>query len=212
MKARLPNTNEQAQGERIRKLSIRNNDRFINYISRLILISAKENVGFGRTRLERFANNAYELEREYMKVYAPYELTNTDFAVDSYYAMRQELLYTGYDSTEETWQTDPYTLKDMGIYGHRSAREREINDQFLLFANRVSFYARHIIVAHALYLHKHEGFGAERIRRVMDPVVEQWKALMRTYLAKDKESCTEEQKRIHQKYNALLPYMADATL
>lgn len=52
MRARIP-TREIAEDAKFRKKSARNNDRFLNYAHRSIVLSVRDNAGFGATRLSR---------------------------------------------------------------------------------------------------------------------------------------------------------------
>lgn len=94
MKARIP-TREIAEDAKFRKKSARNNDRFLNYAHRSIVLSIRDNAGFGDERMQRLIDGAYYIGRDYIDRYSPLEKTDEDYAVDSYYAMRRELCYIG---------------------------------------------------------------------------------------------------------------------
>lgn len=57
------------QEERQRKHNIRNNEQYLNYISRCLMLSVRNNAGFGAVRLKRFNTGAYDISGEYIREY-----------------------------------------------------------------------------------------------------------------------------------------------
>lgn len=122
----------------------------------------------------------------YIDKYSPVEKSDDEYAIDSYYAMRRELCYIGYDPSMELWAEEPFSLADMDLQGKQSVAMRAENDGYVQFANKISFYVREMAAMVAIHLHETDGFGAVRLRRCLDPFVADWMRLMRIYLHKDK--------------------------
>ena len=211
MKARIP-TREIAEDAKFKRKSERNNDRFLNYAHRSIVLSIRDNAGFGDERMQRLIDGAYYIGRDYIDRYSPLEKTDEDYAVDSYYAMRRELCYIGWDPSAELWTDNPFSLADMGITGHQSAAKRAENDAYIHFANMMSFYVREMAAMVAIHLHETDGFGAVRLRRCLDPFVADWMRLMRIYLHKDKAGLVAEMRRMLDRYNACPLFRDEYTL
>ena len=211
MKARIP-TRETAEEAKFRKKSARNNDRFLNYAHRSIVLSIRDNAGFGADRMTRLIDGSYCIGRDYIDRYGPHEKTDEDYAVDSYYAMRRELLYIGWDPSREIWPDNPFMLADMELVGHQSAAKRAENDAYIHFANLLSFYVREMAAMAAIQLHDADGFGATRLSRVFDPFVSDWRRLMARYLHKDREGLVAEMRRMLDRYNACPLFKSEYTL
>ena len=211
MKARIP-TREIAEEAKFRKKSARNNDRFLNYAHRSIVLSVRDNAGFGDARMARLIDGSYYIGRDYIERFSPLEKTDEDYAVDSYYAMRRELLYIDWDPSRQIWPDNPFSLTDMGITGHQSAAKRAENDAYIHFANLLSFYVREMATMAAIQLHDADGFGATRLSRVFDPFVADWRRLMARYLHKDREGLVAEMRRMLDRYNACPLFQSEYTL
>ena len=211
MKARIP-TREIAEEAKFRKKSARNNDRFLNYAHRSIVLSVRDNAGFGDVRMCRLIDGSYTIGRDYIERFSPHEKTDEDYAVDSYYAMRRELLYIDWDPSREIWPDNPFMLADMELVGHQSAAKRAENDAYIHFANLLSFYVREMATMAAIQLHDTDGFGATRLSRVFDPFVADWRRLMARYLHKDREGLVAEMRRMLDRYNACPVFPAEYTL
>ena len=106
MKARVPIRTSAEEEAKFRRQSERNNDRFLNYAHRSILLSVRDNAGFGDVRMCRLIDGSYTVGRDYIDRFGPHEKTDEDYAVDSYYAMRQELCYINWDPSARLWYTD----------------------------------------------------------------------------------------------------------
>lgn len=212
MNARVPVRQTAHERERIAAKNMRSNDRFLNYAHRSIILSVRKNAGFGAERMARLVDGSYWIGRGYIDKYSPLEKTDEDYAVDSYYAMRRELLYIGWDPSREIWPDNPFTLADMELSGHQSAAKRAENDAYVYFANMLSFYVREMAAMVALHLHDTDGFGATRLSRVFDPFVEDWRRLMARYLHKDREGLVAEMRRMLDRYNACPVFPAEYTL
>lgn len=212
MNARVPVRQSDRERERIAAKNMRSNDRFLNYAHRSIILSVRENAGFGAERMARLVDGSYWIGRGYIDKYSPMAKTDEDYAVDSYYAMRRELLYIGWDPSREIWPDNPFTLADMELSGHQSAAKRAENDAYVYFANMLSFYVREMAAMVALHLHDTDGFGATRLSRVFGPFVEDWRRLMVRYLHKDREGLVAEMRRMLNRYNACPVFTSEYTL
>ena len=212
MNVRVPVRQTEHERERIAAKNMRSNDRFLNYAHRSIVLSIRDNAGFGAERMTRLIDGSYCIGRDYIDRYGPHEKTDEDYAVDSYYAMRQELLYIGWDPSREIWPDNPFMLADMELVGHQSAAKRAENDAYIHFANMLSFYVREMATMAAIQLHDTDGFGAVRLSRVFDPFVADWRRLMARYLHKDREGLVAEMRRMLDRYNACPVFPAEYTL
>ena len=212
MKARVPVRTSAAEEARFKRKSERNNDRFLNYAHRSIVLSIRDNAGFGDVRMARLIDGSYYIGRDYIDRYGPHEKTDADYAVDSYYAMRRELCYIGWDPSVELWRDDPFSLADMELVGHQSAMRRAENDGYVGFANTMSFYVREMAAMAAIQLHDADGFGAVRLSRVFDPFVADWMGLMRIYLRRDRAGLQAEMRRMLERFNRCAVFQAEYTL
>ena len=212
MNVRVPVRQTEHERERIAAKNMRSNDRFLNYAHRSIILSVRDNAGFGAERMSRLIDGSYCIGRDYIDRYGQHEKTDEDYAVDSYYAMRRELLYIDWDPSREIWPDNPFMLADMEFVGHQSAAKRAENDAYIHFANLLSFYVREMAAMVALHLHDTDGFGATRLSRVFDPFVEDWRRLMARYLHKDREGLVAEMRRMLDRYNACPVFPSEYTL
>ena len=212
MKARVPIRTSAEEEAKFRRQSERNNDRFLNYAHRSIVLSIRDNAGFGDVRMARLIDGSYYIGRDYIDRFSPHEKTDEDYAVDSYYAMRRDLLYIGWDPSVELWRDNPFSLADMGITGHQSAAKRAENDAYIHFANMMSFYVREMAAMAALQLHDADGFGAVRFSRVFDPFVADWMGLMRLYLHRDRAGLVAEMRRMLERFNRCPVFRTEYTL
>lgn len=212
MNVRVPVRQTEHERERIAAKNMRSNDRFLNYAHRSIVLSIRDNAGFGADRMTRLIDGSYCIGRDYIDRYGPHEKTDEDYAVDSYYAMRRELLYIGWDPSVELWRDNPFSLADMELVGHQSAMRRAENDEYVRFANTMSFYVREMATMAAIQLHDTDGFGATRLSRVFDPFVADWRRLMERYLHKDREGLVAEMRRMLDRYNACPLFQSEYTL
>lgn len=176
------------------------------------MLSIRDNAGFGDDRMQRLIDGAYYIGRDYIDRYSPLEKTDEDYAIDSYYAMRVELGYIGYDPSVELWPDVPFSIADMGLSGKQTASMRTENAFYLEFANKMSFYVREMAAMVVLHLHQEDGFGATRIRRSMGRFRDEWMKLMRIYLRKDKEGVLQEMRRMLDRYNACPIFKDEFTL
>ena len=212
MNVRVPVRQTAHERERIAAKNMRSNDRFLNYAHRAIVLSVRDNAGFGDVRMARLIDGSYYIGRDYIDRFSPLEKTDEDYAVDSYYAMRRELLYIGWDPSVELWRDNPFSLADMELVGHQSAMRRAENDEYVRFANTMSFYVREMATMAAIQLHDTDGFGAVRLSRVFDPFVADWRRLMARYLHKDRDGLVAEMRRMLDRYNACPVFPAEYTL
>ena len=190
MKARVPIRTSAEEEAKFRRQSERNNDRFLNYAHRSILLSVRDNAGFGDVRMCRLIDGSYTVGRDYIDRFSPHEKTDEDYAVDSYYAMRQELCYINWDP---------------------SARRAE-NNGYVRFANILSFYVREMAAMTAIRLHDADGFGEMRLSRVFDPFVADWMGLMRLYLHRDRAGLVAEMRRMLERFNRCPVFRTEYTL
>ena len=212
MNVRVPVRQTAHERERIAAKNMRSNDRFLNYAHRSIVLSVRDNAGFGDVRMARLIDGSYYIGRDYIDRFSPLEKTDEDYAVDSYYAMRRELLYIGWDPSVELWRDNPFSLADMELVGHQSAMQRAENNGYVQFANMMSFYVREMATMAAIQLHDADGFGATRLSRVFDPFVADWRRLMARYLHKDREGLVAEMRWMLDRYNACPVFPAEYTL
>lgn len=212
MNVRVPVRQTAHERERIAAKNMRSNDRFLNYAHRSIILSVRENAGFGAERMARLVDGSYWIGRGYIDKYSPMAKTDDEYAVDSYYAMRVELGYIGYDPSVELWPDVPFTIADMGLSGKQTASMRTENAFYLEFANKMSFYVREMATMVALHLHQEDGFGTTRIRRSMGQFRDEWMGLMRIYLRKDKAGVLQEMRRMLDRYNACPIFKDEFTL
>ena len=212
MNVRVPVRQTERERERIAAKNMRSNDRFLNYAHRSIVLSVRDNAGFGDVRMARLIDGSYYIGRDYIDRFSPLEKTDEDYAVDSYYAMRRELSYIGWDPSVELWRDNPFSLADMELVGHQSAMRRAENNGYVQFANMMSFYVREMATMAAIQLHDTDGFGAMRLSRVFDPFVSDWRRLMARYLHKDCEGLVAEMRRMLDRYNACPVFPAEYTL
>lgn len=212
MNVRVPVRQSDHERERIAAKNMRSNDRFLNYAHRSIILSVRENAGFGAERMARLVDGAYWIGRGYIDKYSPMAKTDDEYAIDSYYAMRLELEYIGYDPSVELWPDVPFSIADMDLHGEQSASMRAENTLYLEFAKKMSFYVREMASMVALHLHQEDGFGATRIRRSMETFREDWIELMRIYLRKDKAGVLQEMRRMLDRYNACPIFKDEFTL
>ena len=212
MKARVPIRTSAEEEAKFRRQSERNNDRFLNYAHRSIVLSIRDNAGFGDVRMARLIDGSYYIGRDYIDRFSPHEKTDEDYAVDSYYAMRRELLYIGWDPSVELWRDNPFSLADMVLVGHQSAMRRAENDEYVRFANTMSFYVREMATMAAIQLHDADGFGAVRLSRVFDPFVADWMGLMRLYLHRDRAGLVAEMRRMLERFNRCPVFRTEYTL
>lgn len=200
----IPVTKEWAK--RRQKENIKNNNQYLNYASRCLMMSVRQNAGYGVSRLAIFNSGAHELGKEYIERYSPpgYEMSDRDYAVDSYYAMRRDLLYAGWDPEVELWGYNPFTDADLPApAGHLTVRERRIREDYLYYANAISFYVREMYCMAALELHNNGGFGAMRLSRVLHPCRDRWLELMRVYLAIDKPGVERLMRAVLEEFNGM---------
>lgn len=83
MKARVPVRTSPEEEAKFKRKSERNNDRFLNYAHRSIVLSIRDNAGFGDVRMARLIDGSYYIGRDYIDRYGPHEKTDEDYAVDS---------------------------------------------------------------------------------------------------------------------------------
>lgn len=212
MNVRVPVRKTDHERERVAAKNMRSNDRFLNYAHRSIILSVRENAGFGAERMARLVDGSYWIGRGYIDKYSPMAKTDDEYAIDSYYAMRVELGYIGYDPSVELWPDVPFSIADMGICGKQTASMRTENAFYLEFANKMSFYVREMAAMVDLHLHQEDGFGATRIRRSMGQFRDEWMGLMRIYLRKDKAGVLQEMRRMLDRYNACPIFKDEYTL
>ena len=201
MKCRLPPkepTEKQLQEER--EANIRSNDQVFNYVGRLLAISVRKNAGFGIVRFERFNDNSHDIGQEFIKRYSSDCDKDEDYAVYSYYALRRELCYIGWDPEVELWADDVFDKYFMQG-GSRSQRQKQA--AFVGYAKGISFYTREMLCMSALELNRTNKFGAERLNRVFHPVRDTYLNLMGIYLRQDIAGYFVELRRVQKEFNEL---------
>ena len=158
MKCNLANRKlTQSEIDAVNKRTVRMNDRIFNYIGRLVVISVRKNAGFGVDRMKRFNDNAYDLGRRYIDRYSETpDRTAEEYAVDSYYALRRDLRYYGWDPEVELWSDDVFDR--MVSFDGISRKKRDEYSQLIAYAKGLSFYVREMLCMNAMELHETNGF------------------------------------------------------
>lgn len=197
-----------AQNERI----IRMNDRIFNYTGRLVAISLRNNAGFGAERYQRLNENAYDLGCGYIKRYSgTIDKRSEDYAVDSYYALRRDLRYYGWDPETELW--DDGVFDSMASFRGLSKNKRVELAQLVGYAKGISFYVREMLCMSALELHDTNGFGADvRLNRVFHPIRDRYLSLMGHYIRQDATAYHAELRAARDEFNALGIFKPEAKI
>lgn len=199
MKCNLKNRPLDAAHEALlTEMHIASNSAFLNYANRLAYISVRENAGFGIERMGRLNALSYDVTKAYVDLYTPIgvEMEDTEYAVDSYYAIRNALRDAGFLPERELWGDRPFRSAALG-----SERERAIAKRRVEYANTLSFYVREMLCGIALTLHQEFGFGTVRLRRVFSPVAERYVGTMRMYTGGDTQYVMAERRRVLAAYN-----------
>lgn len=198
--------------------NIKSNNTYLNYASRCLLLAVRAE-GFGVDRLGRFNTQSQQLGRAYIEQYTVRECitsveellagaepeyrdaADSEYAVDSYYALRRDLNLFGWNPEVELWETNPFTEADCRPAS--TVRERQKRADFLWYANSISFYIREMLCMAAMELHNTNGYGVDRLNRVMHPVRDRWLKLMHLYLAMDKAAVEAEMKAVLKEFNSI---------
>jgi hypothetical protein len=203
MKCKIPpRPLSEKEQERINQRNIKSNDRVFNYVGRLITLSLREKAGFGHTRFRRFNDGGTELGQWYIDRYSVEGEAAQDYAVTSYYALRSELLYIGWDPEVELWRDDVFETLAPPADGMTRSR-RDMRADMIEYAKKISFYVREMISMDALELHDTNRFGYSRLNVVLHPVRDRYLGLMRLYLRLDREGYNAELKKALDEFNAL---------
>ena len=210
MKCKLPEREMTAeQRKRLDKRCIRENDKILHYADQLLCLSIRENLGFGRERIDRYNNGAYELGRWYIDRYTAESEAKEDYAVTSYYALAVELTNAGWDPEEHLWKDTVFASFPPE---RNSAQMRADHARRLVYAKGISFYVREMICITADYLHREFKCGAIRLDRVAKPVVEGYLDLMRCYMRCTKEgdvAMAEKIETVKKRYNNMKMFRED---
>jgi hypothetical protein len=170
----------EADVRREEKQAIRQNDVRLHYADRLMLLSLRENAGFGKDRFERYNAEGYVLGRDYIERYSILDKKAEEYAVDSYWALRRDIRDDcGWDPEVQMWKDSVFeTFPADG--NTRSIREK--HDHRVTYGRGISFYAKQMISMGVGYLRREYGWGMVKLCRVTDPVREGYLAMMRQYL------------------------------
>ena len=204
MKCNLANRKPtQAQIEAQNQSVIRMNDRVFDYVGQLIAISLHQNAGFGAARFKRMSDNAYDLGRDYIERYSwSADKRDEEYAVDSYYALRRDLRYYGWDPETELWSDDAFN--GMVSFDGLSRKQRDELTALMGYAKGISFYVREMMCMSALELHDTNGFGADtRLNRVFHPIRDRYLGLMRHYINKDYAAFKAELAAARDEFNSI---------
>ena len=202
----------QSEIDAVNKRTVRMNDRIFNYIGRLVVISVRKNAGFGVDRMKRFNDNAYDLGRRYIDRYSETpDRTAEEYAVDSYYALRRDLRYYGWDPEVELWSDDVFDR--MVSFDGISRKKRDEYSKLIEYAKGLSFYVREMLCMNAMELHDTNGFGADkRLNVVFHPVRDRYLELMRYYITNNREAYMAELRAARDEFNALGIYKAEVNI
>lgn len=180
MKCMIPDKPMTAeQEERYKKRCIRENDKIMHFADHLQCLSLRENLGYGRKRLDQYNEGAYKLGEWYIKRYTGDNEHDENYAVTSYYAMSRELEYAGWSPEERLWKDDIFITFPADRNSAQARREHEARAEY---ARKISFYVREMFCITADWLHSARGLGAERLDRVLKPCAEEYLRLMRCYM------------------------------
>lgn len=181
------------QEEKQKKKYIRENDKILKFADHLQLLSLHENLGFGIKRMNAYNDGAFDLGQWYIERYSTEKDHDKEYAVTSYFAMRQELIMIGWNPDDRLWEDDIF---ETFLPDKNSAKMRLQHTARLEYAKGISFYVREMLCITAIWLHHEKGIGQERLDRVFKPVVKEYLDLMRHYLRCNLEGDTAMVKKI----------------
>jgi hypothetical protein len=223
VKAKIPAAAiTQEQEKQREKSNEKSNRRMLNYAHRSLMVSARENLGFGGERLRRLSYNSYDVGEGYIADHTDKRLltsvedlmagaeavyAETDFfetVENTYSALRRDLRLFGFDPDVSVWGRQPFTGDDFpSTWRKVTASQRKRREAFLFYANEMSQMCRTMLCMGAIELHQTNGVGAERMERVMIPVREDWFRLMRVYLTMDSDAVNRELKAMLDRFNMM---------
>lgn len=185
------------------KAGIRSNDKRFHYADRLFCLSLHENAGFGRERILEVSTAGYEIGRAYIERHTDEKEDDTEYAVNSYFALARDLRGWGWDPEVELWSDDVFAAFP---WDKNTASVRRMWADRLEYAKGISFYVRQMLCMGALHLRENRGFAAVRLGNVYNPVRDGYLAMMREYMR-----CSHEGDRrmetmfadVRKRYNAL---------
>lgn len=198
------------------------NRAYLQYAHRCLLLSVR-NEGFGGVRLLRLSHNAFTLGEAVMaETNAPELITDVadllagaepefrdmDFFEhmrDTYFKLLQDMRQFGWDPESSLWTwKEPYGEGDFPPTWRKiTASQRRKRAEYLFFVNEMSRLCLVLLCMCAEELHQTNGFGADRMDRVMRPVAERWDRLMRLYLAEDRRGIWAERKAVRDAFNEM---------
>lgn len=197
-------------GEVLREINsenIRNANLYLNYISRSMMLSLRENLGFGRERFRNFNEGHSARGREYIRDYTQEGQAQSEYAQDSYWAIRRDLMADcGWDPGIELWGENPFLPEDMAghDYGYTDDLTLQERKQYLDFANKMSFFAREMLTMGAAELRNKNRLGAVRLSAVLQPCRSDWFTLMRVYMVTmDTKAVWREMEAMLERFNRM---------
>lgn len=210
-----------AAQERADRQNEKRNRSYLNYAHRCLLISCHA-AGFGGVRLRNLSYNSYTIGEAVMEsrrvpelitsveellAGAEPEYREADFFETfeaTYWHLRRELLGFGWDPDVRLWGRAPFTDADFPATWRKVTKsQRETRAAFLFFANEMSNICRTMLCMAAVELHRTNGFGCDRMDRVMRPVADRWMQFMRLYLTTDEDAVRREQKAVRDEFNGM---------
>lgn len=196
-----------AELKRFQKENIKSGDRYLNFIQRAMMISVRNVCGFGADRMHRLNEGAYHLGRAYLEDYkAEYPQLETQeqidemYGVEAYYMLCQRMCDFGFDPEVEIWG-DGVFLDMIVPQSSHALRKKAL--ACAEYAERMSFYVREIMCMVSMQLHEENGFGAERLRRVMHPVRDRYLSMMRSYVEMDGKAMKMAMQQVLDEFNML---------
>lgn len=195
-------------GARLRAINnenILNAQMYLSYISRSMILSLRGNLGFGAERFRQFNIGHSERGREYIQAYTLDGQSRSEYAQDSYWAIRRDLMADcSWDPNIELWGENPFVPEDLAGYDYGYTDDITLleREQYLSFANKMSFFARELLSMGALELRNTNRFGALRLTAALDPCRNDWFMLMQTYMqTMDPEAVAGVMKKMLDRFN-----------
>lgn len=193
--------------ERFKKENIKSGDRYLNFIQRAMMISVRNVCGFGKERMRTLNDGAYLLGKSYLADYkAEYPQLETQaqidemYGVEAYYMLCKRLCEFGFDPEVEIWADGAFL--DM-IQPQPSHALRQKALAYAEYAERMGFYIREMMCMVSLQLHEENGFGVERLRRVMHPARDRYLSMMRSYVEMDGKAVRVAMQQVLDEFNML---------
>ena len=204
MKCKIP-APEPTEEELLRehRQNIRANDKRLHYAERLFRMSLHDNAGFGAARITAVSDGAYMIGREYIERHTDASEADSEYAVNSYYALARDLRGWGWDPDKKLWRDDIFASFP---WDKNAASIRAMWADRVEYAKGISFYVREMLCMGALYLREEKGWSFGRLDPVYAPVRDGYLDLMRQYMRCSREGDKKHEdmiREVRKRYNAL---------